>query len=147
MKSKGYFAGFLLLSLATSLIADASDAKQFWPQWRGPAADGVAPLADPPLNWSETKNVKWKAAIPGFGTSTPIIWGDQVFILTAIPTGKKAPKKPAAKTEAADNRPKAMAGMLAEVTDEIYQFAVISLDRKTGKVLWQKNAREEAPHE
>ena len=79
--------GFLVLSfqLAISSFAQASEN---WPQWRGPTANGVA-QANPPLTWSETENVKWKVKIPGFGSSTPIIWGDQVFITTAIPTGKK----------------------------------------------------------
>ena len=48
-----------------------SDAKQFWPQWRGPLATGVAPNADPPLEWSETKNVKWKAKLPVSATRHP----------------------------------------------------------------------------
>lgn len=57
-----------------------------WVQWRGPSALGVAPNSDPVIEWSETKNVKWKTAIPGKGHSTPIIWGDKLFLLTAVPT-------------------------------------------------------------
>ncbi|PYK08195.1 MAG: hypothetical protein DME65_14525, partial [Verrucomicrobia bacterium] len=67
----------------------ASDAKQFWPQWRGPIGTGAAPLADPPSNWSENEHVKWKVSLPGTGDAAPIIWDDHVFILAAIPTGKK----------------------------------------------------------
>jgi outer membrane protein assembly factor BamB len=70
----------------SSLVpAAASD----WPQWRGPLANGVAPQGNPPVTWSETENVKWKVKLPGAGTGTPIVWGGQVFIQTAIPTGKK----------------------------------------------------------
>ena len=61
------------------LTVSATLCQANWPQWRGPLATGVAPDANPPLEWSETKNVKWKIAIPGRGTSTPIIWGDRVF--------------------------------------------------------------------
>jgi outer membrane protein assembly factor BamB len=85
---------------------------------------------DPPLHWSETNNVKWKTPIPGEGNSTPIIWGNRVFILSAIPTGRK-PNAPVA-----ENAP-----------NEIFQWVVFCLDRAEGKVLWQKVAREEAPHE
>jgi outer membrane protein assembly factor BamB len=121
---------FLVWPLLPSSAQGDSAADQFWPQWRGPLATGVAPLADPPLTWSETQNVKWKTPIPGEGDSTPIVWDNRVFILTAITTGKK-PSAPVA----------------ADAPDEIYQWVVICLDRSLGQVLWQKTAREEAPHE
>ena len=108
----------------------APEAQSFWPQWRGPLADGTAPHADPPLVWSETNHVKWKAKIPGYGTSTPIVWGDRVFVLTAIPTGKMVEEKPA-----------------DAVSGEIHSFVVLCCDRKDGKVLWQKAAKEVVPHE
>src|SRR5688572_6076269 len=78
-----------------------------WPQWRGPLAKGVAPLGEPPVKWSETENVKWKVKIPGFETSTPVIWENQVFILTAIPTGAAAavPKEPAVVAQVAPDGP------------------------------------------
>jgi outer membrane protein assembly factor BamB len=130
-----------------------SDANQFWPQWRGPLATGVAPLADPPLTWNETNHVKWKVKIPGSGDSTPIVWGDRVFILTAIPTGKKAAAKsseiPAGGSGSpapAEGQPR-RGGMGSGPPNEVYQFMVLCLDRKTGKTLWQKVAREKVPHE
>lgn len=97
MKTKFLFAGLVAFSIVRSAIAadPSTDAKNSWPQWRGPLATGVAPLADPPNEWSETKNVKWKVKIPGAGSSTPAIWGNKVFILTAIATGKKPEKKTA----------------------------------------------------
>ena len=57
-----------------------------WPYWRGPAADGMA-VGDAPLHWSDTQNVKWKTDIPGRGHSSPVIWGDRIFLTTAIKTG------------------------------------------------------------
>jgi outer membrane protein assembly factor BamB len=62
-----------------------------WHQFRGPEATGVAPKGNPPIEWSETKNIKWKVAIPGRGSASPIIWGDRIFILTAVKTDRTAP--------------------------------------------------------
>ncbi|HEY9173979.1 MAG TPA: hypothetical protein VI136_16995, partial [Verrucomicrobiae bacterium] len=86
----------LALTLASTLPGEtAAQAVQHWPKWRGPLGTGVSPTADPPLKWSETENVKWKIATPGFGTSTPIIWGNRVFLHTAIPGGAKPAAAPA----------------------------------------------------
>jgi outer membrane protein assembly factor BamB len=145
-------AGFALL---TTSVCEAN-----WPQWRGPLANGIAPNANPPLEWSESKNVKWKVAIPGRGTSTPIIWGDRVFVLTAIPAGTPATAAvetpaPASTTAVApppgDGQRQGRRGGggfgRSEMPSEKHQFVVLCLDRKTGKTLWQKTAREEVPHE
>jgi outer membrane protein assembly factor BamB len=130
-------------------------AEPFWPQWRGPSATGVAPDANPPVEWSETKNVKWKTAIPGYGTSTPVIWGDQVFILTAIPTGRMG-QQPAASTSggasARDQQgPERRGGPGGRGSEpppsEVHQFVVMSVDRTDGSLRWQHIAREEVPHE
>ncbi len=80
------FVSALALSCLPALAESLDDN---WPQWRGPLNTGVAPRANPPTEWSETKNVKWKVKIPGGGSATPAIWGDKVFVLTAIATGKK----------------------------------------------------------
>jgi outer membrane protein assembly factor BamB len=138
------------------LALESVAAQQHWPQWRGPLATGVAPGASPPLEWSETKNVKWKTAIPGFGTSTPVVWGDQVFILTAIPTGKQG-KPVVAATAAAERggaggRPGGFGGGGGRgggqpLPSEVYEFVVMSVDRADGTVRWRHTAREEVPHE
>ena len=79
----------LLLLLATARADDFStDRLDNWHQWRGPSASGFAPNATPPLRWDESTNIQWKVEIPGFGSSTPIVWGDRVFVLTAIDTGR-----------------------------------------------------------
>ena len=154
MKRTLMAAGVLLfLTGPAGLGADTTgEAKQFWPQWRGPLATGVAPLADSPLTWSETNGVKWKVSIPGAGDSTPIIWGDRVFILTAIPTGRNVEgagsAKPAGGGDAGAAESRAPGkGTGPETPAEIYRFTVLCLDRATGKTLWEKVAREEAPHE
>src|SRR5262245_33179275 len=87
------FAALALAAGAVPLGAQSPQAgERFWPQWRGPLNSGAAPHARPPVEWSETKNVRWKAALPGRGSSTPIVWGDLVFVTTAVPSDK--PLKP-----------------------------------------------------
>jgi outer membrane protein assembly factor BamB len=159
-------AGSLAFAAATAAATAPNDN---WPQWRGPLQNGVAPSANPPAIWSETNNVKWKVKIPGSGQATPIIWDNRVFIQTAIPTGKKVEAKaadaigqpPTARAEADGAPPrkgpdrsggpgggKGPGGFGGGPKPaEVYQFAVLCLDRETGKVLWQQVAREEVPHE
>lgn len=147
----------LMVSLTSSTIALAN-----WPHWRGPLANGLAPDAIPPLEWNESKNVKWKVAIPGRGTSTPIVWGDRVFVLTAIsatppatgagpttPGAAPAPASPGGEGQRPGRRGGGGGGGFGrpEKPSEKHQFVVLCLDRKTGKTLWQKTAREEVPHE
>jgi outer membrane protein assembly factor BamB len=113
-----------------------------WPQWRGPESNGCAPRADPPVAWDgdSSKNVKWKAALSGRGSSTPIVWGDQVFVLTAVPTDRVAS---AAELPEADPRFQKK----TKAPDCYYKFLVMSFDRQTGKLRWQQTAAERVPHE
>ncbi len=135
------------VSLHAASAASAAKADDNWPQWRGPLATGVAPDANPPTTWSETSNVKWKVKIPGEGSASPIVWDNMVFIEAAIPTGKKSEAKDAApEKENADSGAK-RGGMGGDKPTEVYQFALLCIDRATGKTLWQKIAREELPHE
>ena len=90
--NRSLFLALSLCAFPSFALADdfANDRLDNWHQWRGPNATGVAPHGDPPVKWDDKTNIKWKTAIPGRGTSTPIVWGDQVFVLTAIETGKVA---------------------------------------------------------
>ena len=115
-------------ALAILAIHPAAQTNSSWPQWRGPFATGVSPAARPPVEWSETKNVRWKAAIPGRGSASPIIWRDRVYVLTAVP---------AAADPAASNA----------VSRSKNRYVVMAIDRKTGKTAWERTAREEEPHE
>src|SRR5499427_423908 len=58
-----------------------------WPQWRGPSADGISIEKNIPVEWSAEKNIAWKTPLAGLGTSTPIIWGDRIFITSQIGDG------------------------------------------------------------
>ena len=111
----------------------------WWPAWRGPQQNGVAENATLPVTWSDEKNIAWKRAIPGLGLATPVIWGEQLFVLTAAQTDKKADKPVDASKAKAFFNPKG--------TDRVHQYLVISLDRKTGKELWRDVAIEKVPHE
>ncbi len=80
-------AAALFVFLGTAVLAN--DFVNNWHNWRGPNFDGSSPNGDPPIEWSETKNIKWKVEIPGEGASTPIIWGDRIVVLSAVKTDRK----------------------------------------------------------
>ena len=132
---------FLLL-LLTAMNIQASDVPTEhqlvnWHQWRGPFANGTAADgAAPPIEWSNSDNIGWTADLPGEGTSTPIVWGNQVFVLSAKQTDREAEAPPSL-----DERSKTVP------PDVYYRFFVTSVDRRTGEVLWQKLAAEQVPHE
>jgi len=111
-----------------------------WPQWRGPSETGAAPAGNPPVEFSETKNVKWKTEIPGKGHATPIIWGDQMIILTAVATDKKPQKGDVTQENGRLGPP-------SSGTEFIHKFEVISVDRNTGKIQWTTTVKEEIPQE
>lgn len=111
----------LLLLLSLTMLMQGSPADGDWPRWRGPDNDGMA-RGDAPLHWSDTEHIKWKAEIPGRGHSSPVVWGDKVFVTTAVPTGS------------------ASTGLQPE-----QKLVLMALDRKTGKLLWQQVAKIATP--
>ncbi len=134
------FFGAFALALGAPFMASAD-----WPQWRGPLGTGAAPDATPPVAWSESKNVRWKAPVPGFGTSTPIVWRDSIYLLTAVKksgaTTTPAPLPTDGSRPAPGNQPR------NETPTEPYSFQVIALDRKTGAMTWTRTVTEEIPQE
>lgn len=131
------FSALLTLPLAAAASGDAPDPQRQWPQWRGPLATGAAPHADPPVSWSETKNVRFKTALPGTGHSSPIVWGDLVFLTSAIPHGEALPAPDHHDHGHHDNaRPM-----------QRQQFVVLAVDREDGTIRWQRTVRDEQPHE
>ena len=133
--------------------AEATDdvnVKQYWPQWRGPFATGVANDANPPTTWSETENIKWKVPIPGMGHATPIVWEDRIFIQTAIKG--EMPETPQQENGEVDNPPEESRrgrrrGRRRSTPQPNYKFDLIAYNRSNGDVIWQKTLREIAPHE
>ena len=136
-------AGALLAVLLPVAGADAREAAaedEGWPQWRGPLATGAAPEADPPVAWSETRNVRWKIAIPGDGSATPIVWGDHVFVSTAVPAGDSG-----ARDGFFRRLTRRFVG--TESPSRTLRYTVLAVDRRTGAVAWERVVREAAPHE
>ncbi len=110
-----------------------ADYDRSWPTWRGPAQIGTSARANPPTEWSETKNIRWKVEIPGRGSSSPVIWGDRLFVLTAVPAGVEV---------AASHTPRGSIQPRAP-----HKFMVLAIDRRTGKTIWERTANEAVPHE
>ena len=108
----------LLLFLFAWSNTFAASGDEYWPNWRGPDNTGAAKSGNPPTTWSETENIKWKTEIPGHGLSTPIIWENKIFFLTAI-----------------------------EAEGDAYKFDFVCMDRSNGDIIWQKTAVETVPHE
>jgi outer membrane protein assembly factor BamB len=129
-----------------------------WTTWRGPTLTGQAPGAQPPTTWSDQQNIRWKTKIPGSGFSTPIIWKDRIFLLTAIQTDEERPA-PAPASPAPEPAPVAAdkggkrggkgGGFRGggPTPTKVHEFVVIALNRTTGQIEWQKIARREVPHE
>ncbi len=87
---------------ATAFVAE-SDSTHQWGSWRGPLSTGVAPHGDPPTEWNEAKNVRWKVRLPGGGHSSPVVWGDVVFVTAAVPYGETLKAVPDADPGSHDN--------------------------------------------
>jgi outer membrane protein assembly factor BamB len=133
----------LLLLLALWLPYSLSNSPIFaeeidnWYQWRGPLATGASNTAKPPIEWDEKTNIQWKVPLPGHGNSSPVVWGKQIFLTTAIAIGQ--PFEPRL-----DNRPGSHDN--SPVTHK-FQFDVLSVDRDTGRIRWQTKVHTAIPHE
>lgn len=128
------FSGIITLAVtAPATRAEDSPAAGYWAQWRGPYGTGVSTTANPPLEWSETNNVRWKVEIPGRGSASPVVWGDRVFVLTAVPVGVSGDVQ---------HEPRGRLPVRG-----VHRFLVRALDRKTGGTVWERVAREQEPHE
>lgn len=112
---------FIIALSFISTFVHAETYEDNWPTWRGPTPNGIALKGNPPTQWSEEENIKWKVPLPGLGSSTPIIWGDKIFIQTAT--------------------------QLSDTATNTYSFSVICINRKSGNTLWERVVREETPHE
>src|SRR5271154_531472 len=86
-----FVVGTLLLLDASSALPEAPKPPTTdWPRWRGPNADGVAEGGTLPIRWSRTDNIRWSVKLPGWGTSSPVVRGDRVFVTSqTTEEGKK----------------------------------------------------------
>ena len=120
-----------------ALVWGFQPSENHWAQWRGPLGTGEAPHADPPTSWSETENVKWKTAIPGKGHSTPIVWGDTVFVTAAEAFGPHREPKFSGRPGAHDN----------VAVSQQHRFIVVAIDRADGAIRWQRTVHQAWPLE
>ncbi len=134
---------FLSITLVALCFAQEDTYDKNWPQWRGPHANGVAPHATPPTEWSEEKNIRWKVDLPGKGNSSPVIWNDVIYVLTAIGVGDKVVEGKKDDEGSGQGR----RGRRGIRPEQVQQFTVLAIDRHTGKTIWSKVVREELPHE
>ena len=112
-----------LIYFSALLLPLHADPNKQWGHWRGPTGNGTSETANPPVHWDAKKNIKWKTAIPGNGSSSPVVWGDKIFVTSAVgPVEGKAPRNK-------------------------QRFTLFCIDRKNGKILWEKVAAETVPHE
>ncbi|MDX2031177.1 MAG: PQQ-binding-like beta-propeller repeat protein [Blastocatellia bacterium] len=146
MKKMVWLLSSLLLCAVPAWAQQNKAAQSNWAQWRGPADNGVA-RSDAPTTWSEKENIRWKANIPGRGHSTPVVWGNRIFLTTAVPINPDAltaaPAEPPAGGRQGSGRG-AGGGSGAGVE---HKLIVMCLDRKTGKALWQHSPKTAVPHE
>lgn len=118
-----------------SKAADLAISSKNWPQFRGKGARGIADGQNPPLRWNfeEKQNVAWSTEIPGLGHSCPVVWGNYVFVTTAISESDK------------DIRT-GLYGDVASVEDHSeHEFVTFCLDKSNGKVVWKKTACKAVP--
>lgn len=125
--------GLALSGLPPAATAQENEAARYWPQWRGPEQTGVSRTATPPVTWSETKNIKWKTEIPGLGAATPVIWGDYLFLLSAVPVGVPPEQQHEYRGALPDR--------------DVHRYVVMAIDRHNGSMVWQRVAGERKPHE
>lgn len=123
---------------ALVLIVCALTLVDNWPQWRGPRGQGVSEEKNLPLEWSPTKNIKWKAAIPGRGHSSPIVWGNRIFVTTAV-EGAVIPGAVAAK-HVINNQVVKFPDTVG--ADRSHALKLICVDAETGKIVWERTVYE-----
>jgi outer membrane protein assembly factor BamB len=125
-----------MVLLILLMLAWPAAAQTNWPSFRGANADGIAKGMTTPTVWSleKSENVLWKTAIPGLGHSSPIIWGDRLFVTSAVNGRKTAPLKVGLYGDPAS----------AEDND-FQQWKIFCLNKKTGEILWDKTAHEGVP--
>ena len=110
---------FLIILIAAAFILPAAEKAANWPQWRGPNGDGSAPDEKTTTTWSETKNLKWKLKLPGYGASSPIVWNDRVYLTCYSGYG---------------------AGRRSGNPSSLMRH-LVCVDAKTGKSVWQKQLK------
>ena len=139
MKSKTTIYLALITITLLSFQISPEEYTSNWPNWRGANSDGVSLNGTPPTEWSETNNVKWKTPIPGKGIGTPVVWGDQIFITTAIELDKEIKDKV---TALLAEQTKGEIELSEEVSKDLIGGFVLSYDDKQYDASIKKQIKE-----
>jgi outer membrane protein assembly factor BamB len=131
--NKSCLAPLLFLSIAGAALA--AEPVVNWPQFRGPGALGVADNPDLPDHWGTNENVAWKIEVPGRGWSSPIVWGERVFLTTVTSEGEVEPPK----------KGLYFGGERPEISKATHRWLVLCLDLKSGRELWRQEAYRGTP--
>ena len=131
----------ILLSTAVALASTAGAAN--WPQWRGPGGAGVSAEKNLPAEWSPAKNIRWKTPVTGRGHSSPVVWGNKIFLTTAI----EGEVVPGAKAVTHMDDGKEFLHPDSVGANHKHTFKVICLNADTGKILWEQTAFEGTPYD
>jgi outer membrane protein assembly factor BamB len=120
------------LTTLAILLSSIAAFGEGWPHWRGPTANGVSPETGLPVNWSPRDNIAWKVKLPGRGMSTPIVWGDRIFVTSQIGFGK------------VESRSARYEGPVMS-DDGPVTFVIQCFRRGDGKPLWEHRLPTEKP--
>lgn len=127
MTGRAIYVVILMVALLVPAVGVASD---HWPQFRGPGATGVVEDPALPDTWSATENVVWKKPVPGMGWSSPIVWGERVFVTSVVKQGDtEAPRKGLY-----------FGGERYDLSKDEHRWMVYALDFQTGRVIWEREA-------
>jgi outer membrane protein assembly factor BamB len=148
----------LIVFVATLCLSGIAADAGNWTHWRGDNGNGVSVDAKPPTEWSSTKNVKWKVAIPGQGSGSPVIWEDRVYVVSGVSAareqadaGNQREASAGGQSRGQQGRPQSgqrRRGFGRPSTPlQVLQFTLFCFDRATGKQLWRKVAVEAKPHQ
>jgi len=128
---------FYVLLIATCFSSTALSQTN-WPQWRGLNASGVSSETGLPTDWDGSKNIRWKAAIPGRGHSSPIVWGNKIFLTTSI----EGPVVPGAEAVRHMHKGQEYRHPDSVGADHSYTLKLLCVDLDSGKILWDKTVYE-----
>ncbi len=133
------------VALVVSVSIGSADVlrAENWPQWRGPGGQGVSHETTLPTDWQPDRNIAWKTALPGSGHSSPVVWGDRVFLTAAIEGEVVAGAK--AVEHLVDGKPWVHPDSVA--ADRRQTLKVMAVDTRTGKVVWERTAYDGTVHD
>lgn len=122
------------LSLSAAIAVTSAVSAENWPQWRGANGQGISTETNLPTEWGTGKNIAWKTALP-HGYSSPVVWGDRIFLTSAI-EGEAVPGVVPESVRINQPHPQSVAG------DKKHTLKVLALDTKTGTIVWDQTAYE-----